>query len=93
MHDIFVETRTIIDAENSPDRAGDRTNRPADDCPKRAGVSVADSSAFLCALNSSLCLSPRYWRCQYHNQKYLQKGFKSHVVLRDVFQPHGLGEP
>ena len=27
MHDLFVETRMIIDAENSADGAGNRTNR------------------------------------------------------------------
>ena len=33
LHDIFVETRMIIDAENSADGAGNRTNRAhADDC-------------------------------------------------------------
>ena len=33
MHDIFVETRMIIDAENSTDDADDRTNRPPTTAP------------------------------------------------------------
>jgi hypothetical protein len=56
---VFPEARAILDAKNTPDCSGRRTNRASDYRAKRAGRSPALLGTLFCSTNGALCLGNR----------------------------------